>query len=123
MTANQYGIVDALVVKVAPNMTLRQVIYKYGPPQYTFPVDYASDEVAFAVIYPENGIVAWVSPGNEASTVDGNAQVVIILYFDPKDWATKYLPTGMLDGWSGYKPYRDYQIATPVITPAITPTP
>src|SRR5262249_15210505 len=58
LTADQTkGIVDAVVAKVTPNMTLQQVIDKYGQPQYTFPVDYTSDEVAIAVIYPDKGLV------------------------------------------------------------------
>ncbi len=123
MTADQSGSIDAVVAKVAPHMTLQQVIDKYGQPKYTFPVDYTSDEVAVAVIYPDNGLVVWVSPGNASSTVDGNAKVVIVLYFNPKEWTTKYLPTGELQAWAGFQPYKNYQSATPVITPAITPTP
>lgn len=122
MTANQSGIVDALVVKVAANMTLRQVIYKYGQPQYAFPVDYTTNEVALAAVYPDRGIVVWVSPGGKASYVDGNARVVIILYFAPADWETKYKPSAELQAWAGYKAYQNYQSATPVITPAITET-
>jgi hypothetical protein len=124
MTANKdKSIVDALVVKVAPKMTLQQVIDKFGQPKYTFPVNYTAEEVAIAVIYPDKGIVAWVSPGNADSTVDGNAKVVIVLYFNPADWETKYLPTGELQAWAGFQPYKAYQTATPVITPRITPTP
>jgi hypothetical protein len=123
MTAADSGVVDALVVKVAPNINLKQVIDKYGQPKYSFPVDYTSDEVAVAIIYPDKGIVAWVSPGDPNSTVDANSKVVIILYFNPADWTTKYLPTGELEAWNGYQPYQTYKNATPVITPAITPTP
>ncbi len=124
MTADKNsGVVDALVAKVAPKMTLQQVIDKYGEPKYTFPVDYTADEVAIAVIYPEKGLVVWVSPGNPSSTVTPNSPVVIILYFNPAQWTTKYLPTGQLLAWAGFQPYKNYQSATPVVTPAITPTP
>jgi hypothetical protein len=124
MTAkDKDSVIDALVVKVAPNMSLQQVIAKFGDPKYTFPVDYTSEEVAIAVIYPDKGIVAWVSPGNADSTVDGNSKVVIVLYFNPADWETKYLPTGELQAWAGFQPYKAYKSATPVITPRITPTP
>lgn len=124
MTANKdSGVVDALVAKVAPKMTLKQVIDKYGEPKYTFPVDYTADEVAIAVIYPDKGLVVWVSPGNADSSVNASSPVVIILYFNPAEWTTKYLPTGQLLAWTGFQPYKNYQSATPVITPAITPTP
>jgi len=122
-SANQTAPIDALVAKVAPKMTLQQVIAKFGDPKYTFPVDYTSEEVAIAVVYPDNGIVVWVTPGNADSTVDGNAKVVIILYFNPKEWDTKYKPSAELQAWAGFQPYKNYQSATPVITPAITPTP
>ncbi len=122
VTADQdTGVVNALLVKVAPNMTLKQVTEKYGDPKYVYTVDYTADEVAVAVIFPEKGIVTWVTPGNDKGTVDGASKVVIVLYINPADW-DKVLSTATLQGWNGFQSYQAYKNSTPVVTPRVTPT-
>src|SRR5450432_2213574 len=122
VTADQdSGLVNALLVKVAPTMTLQQVIEKYGAPKYVYTVDYTADEVAVAVIFPDKGLVTWVSPGNDQSNVDGSSKVVIVLYINPTDWE-KVLDTATLQAWNGFQSYQSYKNSTPVVTPKVTPT-
>jgi len=122
MTANDSGVVDAVIAKVTPDVTLQQVIDKFGQPQYAYTVDYSSDEVAVAVIFPEKGVVVWVSPGNPASKLTGDSPVVIELFIDPAKWSD-VLSTATLQAWAGFQSYQSYKSGTPVVTPRVTPTP
>jgi hypothetical protein len=123
MTANQdTGLIDAMLVKVKPRMTVAQVIGKYGKPGYTTVVDYTPEEVAIGLIFPKVGLVTWVTPGDANSTLKQSDPVVIVLYLDPKDFG-KLLDTSTLLGWNGFLPYQTYKNATPVVTPRVTLTP
>src|SRR5579864_3938971 len=68
LTADDKGVVNALLVKLSPGVTAKQVIDKYGPPTYVTGVDYSSTEVALALIFPKLGLIAWVTPGDATST-------------------------------------------------------
>ena len=122
LTADDKGIVNALLVKLAPGVTTKQLIDKYGTPTYVTGVDYSSTEVALALIFPKLGLIAWVTPGDATSTLAESDPVVVALYSDPAHF-DDLLATATLQGWNGYLPYQVYRTATPVITPRITDTP
>ncbi len=122
LTADDKGVVNALLVKLAPNVTAAQLITQYGNPTYVTGVDYSSTEVALALIFPKQGLIAWVSPGDATSTLKETDPVVVALYSDPAHF-DDLLATATLQGWNGYLPYQIYRTATPVITPRITDTP
>ncbi|MFQ3535375.1 MAG: hypothetical protein SNJ58_05820 [Aggregatilineales bacterium] len=123
MTANpETGIVDALLIRVAPVMTVGEVITKYGEPLYVsvLPQDYSETETALGLIYPEQGNVLWVMPGNAQSTLDSTDPVVIVLYLNPAEF-DRLLETAQLNGWLGYVSVADYRAAPPILTPRATP--
>ena len=80
MTADEKGLVNAILVKLAPNVTAKQLIGQLGNPKYVTGVDYTAQEVALALIFPNKGVVAWVSPGDAASTLKESNPVVVALY-------------------------------------------
>jgi hypothetical protein len=116
--------VNALLIKLKPVVTAEEIIKKYGTPSYTTTVDYSPQEVAIALIFPEVGLITWITPGDANSTVKPTDPAVIILYLDPRDF-DNLISTATLQGWNGYLPYRAYKYATPVVTPRmiITPAP
>ncbi len=118
------GLVDAILVRVAPVMTLQEVIAKYGDPAYVSVLsnDYSPTEVAMGLIYPKSGNIIWVMPGDANSTVDENDPVVVVLYLKPESF-TQLLDTATLQGWDGYKSYQKYKTNTPALTPRVTLTP
>lgn len=121
-TTDDKGIVNALLVKLSPGVTAKQLIDKYGNPTYVTGVDYSSTEVALALIFPKLGLIAWVTPGDSTSTLKETNPVVVALYSDPAHF-NDLLATATLQGWNGYLSYQVYRTATPVITPRITDTP
>ena len=122
MTADDKGVVNALLVKLAPNVTAKQLIDKFGNPKYVTGVDYSAQEVALALIFPDKGVVAWVSPGDSTSTLKETNPVVVALYLNPAKF-NDLLATATLQGWNGFLSYTNYRTATPVITPRVTSTP
>lgn len=122
LTADDDGIVNSIVLKLAPRITVGQVINKYGRPQFTSSVDYTEREVALGLVYPDKQIIAWAMPGNAQSRLDPGDPIVILLYLDPKSFEVA-LSMATLQGWNGYLPYQQYRNATPALTPRVTPTP
>jgi hypothetical protein len=123
LSANpESGLVNAILIKVTPIMTTQQIIDKYGVSTYVNPVDYSEREVTLALIFPDIGLVTWVSPGDGTSVLTGKSPVIMVLYIDPKDW-NKVLSQATLQGWNGYLLYKTYRNATPIVTPQPTATP
>ncbi len=122
MTADDKGLVNALLVKLAPDVTAGQLIEKYGKPDYVTGVDYSAQEVALALIFKGTGTVAWVAPGDPNSTLKDANPVVVALYLNPTDFPT-LLDTATLQGWNGFLTYQTYKNATPIVTPRVTVTP
>lgn len=121
MTADAKGIVASILLKTAPKITAKQIVDKYGAPLYTTAVDYTPQEVAVSMIYPKQGFVAWVSPGDAASTLAESSPVVIVLYLAP-DQFENVVKTSTLNGWAGFVPYTTVKAATPIVTPQPSPT-
>ena len=116
------GIIDIILVRVKPTMTVSQVIAKYGPPKYISAVDYTPDESALTLIFPDVGLVTWIVPGDAKSSVTENTPVVAVLYLTAAK-LSEQIDMAALQGWDGYKSYEIYKAATPIITPKITVTP
>jgi peptidylprolyl isomerase len=121
MIGDANGKVANLVVRLAPRMTAGQLLAKYGDPTYTTVADYSATEVAVALIYPKNGFVAWVMPGDAASTVTESSPIVLAVYLAPEQFDS-LIKTTVLSGWAGYKPYQTFKAATPIVTPLPPPT-
>ena len=122
LSANDNGLVTAVVARVAPKMTLGDVIAKYGDPQYVSGVDYSDQESVLQIVFPEKGLVTLVVPGDAKSTLSATSPVVVLLLIDPNDWKTT-LDMSTLQGWAGYQSYQTYKSATPIVTPRVTATP
>ncbi|MCE7948604.1 MAG: hypothetical protein DYG88_14360 [Chloroflexi bacterium CFX4] len=125
MTADpSTGIVNQLLVYVAPNMRVRDVLAKYGEPAYVAvpKQDYSQTEAVLGLIYPKQGNLLWVMPGDGQSTLDEDDPIVIVLYLNPADF-DDLLATAELNGWLGYVSVAEYRSADPVLTPRVTVTP
>ncbi len=121
-TDEKTGMINAMLIKLAPNITVKQVIDKYGNPDYVTPVDYTPQEVALGLVFAKANLVTWVAPGDPNSTLKETDPVVVVLYLDPKE-LPKIIDTATLQGWGGYQSYQSYKSATPIVTPRVTVTP
>lgn len=123
LSANEEtGLVEVMLIRTAPVMTLLDVIDKYGEPDYVVPQNYTEEEVALGLLYPDQGFLAYVMPGNASATVADANPVVIVLYFNPEQ-SQELVEGSTLFAWQGLAAFSAYQNATPVVTPLPTPTP
>ncbi len=121
LVADAAGVVESILIKLAPNVTAKQLLDKYGSPAYISTVDYTPQEVALGMIYPKLGLVAWITPGDASTSILADNPVVIALYQAP-DQLNKLIQTSSLQGWDGFKSYAAYKSAPPIITPLPPPT-
>ena len=121
LSANGAGVVDVIQMRIAPIVTLKQIIDKYGNPDYTLPQDYSPTEVAFGVIYEKLGLVMVAALDGQADSVKAENPIVLLEYFVPAELSQNIANTP-LNGWQGYQPYSVYKAATPVHTPPPPPT-
>lgn len=118
------GLVEVVLVRTAPVMTLLDVLRRYGEPTYVVPQEYTPEEVALGLLYPEEGFLAYVTPGGTSSTLADENPVVVVLYFNPAQ-SQELIDGATLFEWQGLSAFSTYQNATPVVTPkpTLTPTP
>ncbi len=115
-------LVNVLLIKLKPQIAVKEVIAKYGTPSYVTTVDYSADEVAVALIFPKVGLVTWITPGDAQSSLKETDPVVTMLYIDPGA-INLVLSNATLYAWNGYLPYQNYKNATAIVTPKPTSTP
>jgi hypothetical protein len=124
MIASQTGLVESITLRLAPKITVGQVIDKYGEPPYTFSAEYSDSEAVIQLLYPTQGLVLLVVPGNASSSLEAGDPVVAVIYLDPARFGD-LLKEATLQGWLGYTSFAEYKAATPIVTPVptLTPTP
>ncbi len=69
MISDDHGLVGSVLVKLAPSVTVGQLIGKYGKPDYVTDADYSADEVAVGLIFKTTGLLAWITPGNATNSL------------------------------------------------------
>jgi hypothetical protein len=71
MSANpDTGLINAVLIKVTPTMTVKEVVEKYGEPKYVTWVDYSPPEqVALGLVFQEAGLVIWAAPSDANSAL------------------------------------------------------
>lgn len=121
MSADDTGTVSAVLLRLAPNVTAKQLLDKFGNPTYITEVDYSAAEVAVALIFPKVGLVAWVTPGDANSALTPDSPLVVALYL-AQDQFNKLIAGATLQGWDGYKPYAAYKASPAIVTPLPAPT-
>ncbi len=116
-------VVDVFFLRLAPTVTLSQLIDAKGAPTYALSSEVSGDQAIINLIYPEVELVVNVFvAGPEAALLD-TSEIVAAVYLSP-DGMDVLLQTSPLHEWEGYLTFADYSQAAPLeITPSITLTP
>jgi hypothetical protein len=124
MIAAPNGMVESITLRLAPKITVGQVVEKFGEPPYTFPAEYTQEEAVIQLLYPDKGLVMLVVPGDANSSLEAGDPLVAVIYLDPTRF-TELIKQANLNGWMGYETFAAYKAATPIVTamPTLTPTP
>jgi hypothetical protein len=116
--------VSVLLLRVAPAMTLGQVIDRYGEPTYVVGSTFTDDQAALNVIYPDKNMVIYVFSEGTSGAISESSEVFAVLYVVASQMEL-LIQTSELHAWDGYGSFEQYADTTTdfEVTPAITLTP
>jgi hypothetical protein len=119
-------LVDLLFLRVAPTMTLGEVIAAHGDPAYAVGSPFSDNQAIVNILYPDIPLVVYAFVAGEAQgRLSASSEIIGLLYLKPSDMEL-LLVTSELHAWEGYADYATYRPdgeleVTPSVT--ITPTP
>lgn len=130
-------LVDQMLLQLAPNNTLGEVIGNLGEPTYFSGTEVSPEQAAAALFYPEHKLVVYAFVAGIASgEISASSEVFAALYLSENDMQ-QVVETSNLYDWLGYDSYaaytaRDYDVtpiptavedAQPTADPAVEVTP
>lgn len=101
--------VGLIFLRLAPDMTLDEVLAKYGEPTWVIGTPF-SDEPPQAIVnlvYPDMQMIVYVFVPGTAGALDGTNEVVGVLYMKPGDMDL-LLQTSSLHAWEGLADFSVY---------------
>lgn len=114
--------VNVLFLRVAPTVTLGQLIQAQGEPTYLVGSPYSDDQAVMNLIYPEKSLVVYAFVPGTTGSLSESSEIVGVLYMTPPDMDL-LIKTSSLHAWDGYKAYQAYDTSEFEVTPSITLTP
>jgi hypothetical protein len=122
--ASQDGQTVCLIfLRTAPNMSIGQLIERYGDPTYIVGSEFTEDQAIMSVVYPDTPMVIYVFvPGAESGALTASSEIIGVLYLTPEEMSL-LLQTTELHAWQGYQSYANYVSSPFEVTPSITLTP
>lgn len=115
--------VGLIFLRLAPTLTLDQVLERYGEPSYVIGTPFSDDppQAIVNLVYPEDQMIVYVFVPGKAGSLDGTNEVVGVLYMQPSDMET-LLKTSSLHAWEGLASFETYSDQAPFeLTPEATP--
>lgn len=119
--------VSGMVLQLAPNLTVGQIIEALGEPTYVVGTPGTDDQAIINLFYPDQSIVilAFVAGANSGALSE-SSEVIGVFYTTPEQMKLG-LDLSNLYGWKGYQPFSAYapdvSDADYAITQSVTLTP
>jgi hypothetical protein len=115
--------VDVVFIRLAPDITVSDVIDAKGEPTYAVSTEYSGDQSIVNLIYPDSSLILYAFvAGPEAALLD-SSEIIAAVYVSQDDMELLLL-TSDLHEWDGYQPFSEYGLEAPLeVTPSITLTP
>lgn len=100
--------VGFLWLQLAPQMTLSEVIERYGEPAYVTGQIHTPDQAYLVLFFPDHflAVSAFVA-GAESGVLSEDSEIISLEYFDETEQES-ILSGTPLHTWEGYLSYRDY---------------
>lgn len=96
--------VSAILTLLAPQMTLGEVIEKYGEPDYFTGGDVTPDQTLLSVVFEDVPLVIYVfGAGTENGTISADSEVIGSIYVT-SDGMQELVQSTSLYNWEGYGP-------------------
>jgi hypothetical protein len=114
--------VSVIFLRVAPQVSLGELIEAQGEPSYLVGSQYSEDQAVMNLIFPEKSLVIYAFVPGTTGALSEDSEIVGVLYLTPSDMDL-LIKTSSLHTWEGYKSYTDYDTSEFEVTPEITLTP
>ncbi|MEO1165129.1 MAG: hypothetical protein AAFV98_15185 [Chloroflexota bacterium] len=93
---------SAILILVAPQMTLGEVVTRYGEPTYMTAQAQTSDQAQIALVYPDLATVVYAfAPNITTAEVTAESEIIGHVYMAPSEMET-LLASENLYTWDGY---------------------
>lgn len=113
-------LVDQMLLQLAPNNTLGEVIGNLGEPTYFSGTEVSPEQAAAALFYPEHKLVVYAFVAGIASgEISASSEVFAALYLSENDMQ-QVVETSNLYDWLGYDSYAAYTAREYDVTPIPT---
>lgn len=101
-------IVDQMLLQLAPNNTLAEVIENLGEPVYFSGTEVSPEQAAAALFYPDRSLVIYAFvAGAESGTISETSEIFAALYLSEEDMQ-QVIETSQLHAWLGYDSFKAY---------------
>jgi hypothetical protein len=101
-------IVDSMLFFLAPEMTLSEIIDKYGDPTYLLGEEVADGQAIMFLIYPDVPIVIYAFVAGAAEgELSATSEIVGVLYLTA-DGMQRLIDNNSLYEWDGYQSFATY---------------
>jgi len=111
--------VDQMLLQVAPEMTVAQVLETHGEPTFVSPAEITDDQASIAMYYQDLNTVVYAFVEGAGGDLNEDSEIFAVLYVRPQDME-EILTNSTLYTWQGYQSFSAYTGATPAITPEPT---
>jgi hypothetical protein len=117
-------LVDVVFLRVAPRVTLGELIDSKGEPAYLIGSPFSDDQAIMNLIYPDIPMVVYAFVAGTSGTLTEDSEIIGILYLKDSDMQTLFETSQPgLQAWEGYQSYQYYDESELEITPSVTETP
>jgi hypothetical protein len=118
--------VDSMLLRLAPDVKLGEVVEAHGDPTYVVGTEVTADQAVMNLFYTEPPMLIYVFvAGRESGALSENSEVIGALYMT-SDTMQQLIEANSLYAWQGYQSYATYAAArlavTAVPTSSGTPT-
>jgi hypothetical protein len=115
--------VSTVFLRLAPVVTVGEVIANLGTPAYLSLSPYSDEEALVNLVYPDQATVIYAFVAGAAQgALSPGSEVIGVLYITPED-VSDLLQSASLHAWEGYETFAYYQEGEFEITPVPTRTP
>jgi hypothetical protein len=103
-------VVNYIQVRLAPDMTLGELIEAIGEPTYLINGEEVSEDQAYIVLlYPDIPVIVYAFVAGAASgALNASSEIVFAVYLTPEAMADEVIATSSLQAWDGYQSYSYY---------------
>ncbi len=107
---DESDVVSYIQIRLAPNITLGELIEAQGAPAYVVNGEEVSEEQAYIVLlYPDIPVIAYTFVAGAANgALSSSSEIVFVVYLTPEAMQNEVIRNSSLQAWEGYQSFSYY---------------